>query len=212
MEAPQSVRLAARSKRLNSMSMLPQFSAATPWANYGRNQEPQPETEPMLRRKALLLVFAAFSVMLAAYAAAKTIPDTLETVSNATVVQDVEVAQEAIKALNIMDDARLRFTCIIGAFGGALISVAMFSTPRFRPMAAKFIVAAISGSMLTPMLMRSAYVPLDTDWSLGSSCLVAILAYSVIQAVAPLVPKAIALLFRQKYMPPEEEENNNIHP
>ncbi len=131
-------------------------------------------------------------MMLAAFAAAQVTPTPETTV------------KEVIKAMTIMDDARLRYTCIIGAIGGALISIAMFSTPKFRPMAAKFIVSAVSGSMLTPVIMRVSAVPVDTDWTIGAACMVAILAYSVIHALAPLVPRALAAIFRQKYMPEDD--------
>lgn len=142
--------------------------------------------------------------MVAAYGAAVVpeVPAQPETLSP----EDVAVTQQqVIQVLNIMDNARLRYTCIIGALGGAVISIAMFSTPRFRPMAAKFTVSAVTGSMITPSLMRVWNVPQDTDWILASAFAVSICAYSVLQALVPLVPRSLAWAFRTKYMPPEED-------
>ncbi len=173
-------------------------------ASFGREYDNQPK-ENMFRRKTILLVAAALSMMTAAYAASQVAPSG----GDVTVTMPTESAAKAvIRAFNIMDDARLRYTCVIGALGGALISIAMFSTPKFRPMAAKFTVAAMGGSMATPAIMRLCNIPTEADLILGSSFVVAILSYSVIQVLAPLVPKALALMFRQKYMPSDDDEEN----
>jgi hypothetical protein len=185
------------------MSALPQFSATAYPGFYGGS--PKSSNPAEMRHKTILLVFAALSVMVAAYGASA-IP-LVPTPQEATPEVVAETQIRVIQALNIMDDARLRYTCIIGAVGGACISIAMFSTPRFRPMAGKFTVAAISGSMLTPAIMRFCNIALDTDWIIGSAFVVAVCAYSVLQAIVPLVPRALAWAFRTKYLPPEEDPN-----
>lgn len=154
----------------------------------------------MFRRKTVLLVFAALSVMVAAYAAAQIAPIDKPLISNEA------TAKEVIQALNVMDDARLRYSCIIGSLGGALISIAMFKTPHFRPMLAKFLVSSISGIMATPAIMRLSRATLDTDYIMGGALVVAIVSYSVIQVLSPLVPQAVAWAFRQKYLPPEDDK------
>lgn len=180
-------------------SMKPiHFSAVPVFACEFRNEKKTPEKDDHMPSKTVVLIFAAVSIMVAAYGAAN-IPFVAE-------IQESPATKEVLKVLNVMDDARLRYTCIIGAVGGAIISIAMFSTPRFRPMTAKFVVSAVSGSMVTPAIMRMFYMPLDTDWILGASCVVAVCAYSVIQVLAPLVPMAVAWAFRQKYLPPENKD------
>src|SRR5688572_29040340 len=58
--------------------------------------------------------------------------------------------QEVIRAINVMDDARLRLVCVAGSIGGALVSVLLFQMPKPKAFIAKLIGSGLAGVIFSP--------------------------------------------------------------
>lgn len=90
--------------------------------------------------------------------------------------------------MNVIENWRLRLYCIIGALGGAWLSVGMFPPPKngIRPFALKFSCSCIAAIMFSPALMHKIGVILDPDYVLAVSGLFGLVSWAMIQIAVPL--------------------------
>lgn len=107
----------------------------------------------------------------------------------AAIVPDADAAQAG--GIVIMDDSRLRLICIAGSLGGAVVSVMLFTVTSHKELARKMTVSCISGIVFSPVIMR--YVSLDptTDYVLLCSAVTAMLSWTLLQTVIPMVTQKI---------------------
>ncbi len=90
--------------------------------------------------------------------------------------------------VGVLEDWRLRLYCIIGALGGAVLSVGMFPPPRqgLRPFALKFFCSSIAAVLFSPALVRKFGIPMDPDYILAFSGAAGLCAWAMIQVLVPL--------------------------
>ena len=92
---------------------------------------------------------------------------------------------------SIIDDNRLRLICVAGSLGGAVISIMLFATGSHKELARKLTVSALAGILLTPMLLRYLTWTSQTDAILAVSAIVAMLSWSVLQTVVPMLSRMV---------------------
>lgn len=137
-----------------------------------------PDHFPGLR--SVLLLMSTLAAMCALIAAAElpTPKEKLET------IQQV-LQSPASPVTDVLDDERLRLICIAGALGGAVASLCLFLPATVQEMARKLFASSILSIMCTPWLMGWFSLPFRTSYVLASSGAVALIAWSVMQAVLP---------------------------
>ena len=88
----------------------------------------------------------------------------------------------------ILNDTQMRFACIAGALGGAVLSVLIFppKLATHRTIAAKFFASGVSGFIFAPMTLRWLHLPRDFDTVLGCAAIVALTAIGVLRIAVPL--------------------------
>lgn len=91
----------------------------------------------------------------------------------------------------ILNDAQMRFACIIGALGGAILNVAIFP-PRVatrHAIAIKFVASGLSGMIFAPLAIRWLRLTPDFDIVIFISAAVALVAIRLIRLAIPLIEK-----------------------
>lgn len=99
----------------------------------------------------------------------------------------------------IWDTNQLRMFCLIGAIGGAFVSILSFPVPvkdeggasPARRMAAKFISSGISGMAFTPVIIKWFGWSMNVDVVLAASAAVALCAVGVLHQLVPLVTRRV---------------------
>ena len=88
----------------------------------------------------------------------------------------------------ILNDTQMRFACIAGALGGAVLSVLIFppKLATHRTIASKFFASGVSGFIFAPMVLRWLRLPRDFDTVLGCAAVVALTAIGVLRIAVPL--------------------------
>jgi NO-binding membrane sensor protein with MHYT domain len=90
----------------------------------------------------------------------------------------------------IWDQSTFRMCCLIGASGGAILALRLMpsrqgnETKTVKGIADKVICSAIGGWVFTPIVMRTAKIPVDVDMVLAASCGVAFLSVATLEAFA----------------------------
>ncbi len=118
------------------------------------------------------------------------------------IVADVsQVPVQAFSGPAIFDDERYRLICIVGALGGALLNLGLYSspTPGIRPMAWKVFCSTITGVVVTPMVIHWTNIVPNVDNLLFFSFFMALISVGVVRGVAPLWTR----FFVQKLGPTE---------
>lgn len=93
----------------------------------------------------------------------------------------------AISDGTILNDTQMRFACLAGALGGAVLSVLIFP-PKLvtrNTIASKFVASGISGVIFSPMALRWLHLPRDFDTVLGCSAVVSLIAIGVLRISVP---------------------------
>lgn len=91
----------------------------------------------------------------------------------------------------IWDKEQFRMYCLLGAIGGAFLSVgiaAMKSTGmhQVRTVALKFVSSGIAGLLFTPIAIRWLELPVDVDVVLGTAGAVAFISVTVLHDITPV--------------------------
>lgn len=91
----------------------------------------------------------------------------------------------------ILTDTQMRFACIAGALGGAILSVLIFPPRKatHRNVAAKFFASGVSGVIFAPMVVRWANLPRDFDSVIATSAIVALTAIGVLRLAVPAIER-----------------------
>jgi hypothetical protein len=113
-------------------------------------------------------------------------------------LQEASVAaQDLIKSITIMDDARMRLVCLAGSIGGALLAVGVFwkEGQKVRPLIIKLFCSVLVGVLFAPYLARKSGVSLDTDSLLFISGIVGVSGLSTLQLILPFLPEIWAKTF-----------------
>lgn len=99
-----------------------------------------------------------------------------------------QVPVQAFSGPAIFDDERYRLICIVGALGGALLNLGLYSspTPGIRPMAWKVFCSTITGVVVTPMVIHWVNIVPNVDNLLFFSFFMALISVGVVRGVAPL--------------------------
>ena len=94
----------------------------------------------------------------------------------------------AISDGTILNDTQMRFACLAGALGGAVLSVLIFPPKMVthRTIASKFFASGISGIIFAPIALRWLRLPRDFDTVLGTAAGVALTAIGVLRIAVPL--------------------------
>lgn len=179
---------------------IPMYHAIPSRLDAAKPRQPNtPKPDPAMNDEA-----SPIAIILSAFVAAAS---ALWAALMPAVTEVSKAAQEVIKAMdvNVMDDARLRLVCLAGSIGGALVSVLLFQLPKIKALVAKLVVSGLSGMMFTPILVRHLGLTLDTDTLIASSGLVALLSYSVLQAIVPVLQKAAEKWLGMKVGAPDDK-------
>jgi hypothetical protein len=98
---------------------------------------------------------------------------------------DVQAA--AFNGPAIYDDERLRLICIVGALGGAVFNLGLYSEPKpgIRPMAWKVFCSAMAGVAFTPIAIHWLGVVPNIDNLLAASFVMAIVSVGALKMVVP---------------------------
>lgn len=97
----------------------------------------------------------------------------------------------AIPESSFVTDTQMRFACIAGALGGAILSVLIFP-PRqatHRTVAAKFFASGISGVIFSPLVLQKMGWAADFNSVLAVSAIVALIAIGVLRTAVPIWEK-----------------------
>lgn len=99
---------------------------------------------------------------------------------------------------DILDDERLWLICIAGAMIGSVASLCLFLPATVQEMARKLFVSAGVSVLFTPWLMGWLNLPFRTSNVLASAGAVALISWSVMQAVVPSVSAWVIKWFSSK--------------
>lgn len=122
----------------------------------------------------------------------------------------------------IWDKTDLIKLCVAGSMAGAYMYIIWFQKrgpldvghEYVRKLASKFLAAGVAGVVFTPMVMKWTHIPLDPDFVLGISALVALCGVSVMQRAVPRISDWVySRLPGSKTDDPEpkDEEATNHH-
>lgn len=102
------------------------------------------------------------------------------------------IAEEAAKAaVGLLEDQKMRYFVLVGVFGGSWLSLCAFWPRTAREAVSKWIVSFISAGCIMPAVIESLGYAHSTSWVMALSCLGALLAWGVLQALYPI---ALALV------------------
>lgn len=104
----------------------------------------------------------------------------------------------AVAGIVIMDDSRLRLICIAGSLGGSVLSVVLFKVVTHQELARKLAGSSLSGVIFSPIIVRYLGVAVSTDFVLVISAVTALLSWTILPTVVPLVSDLIVGKFRRK--------------
>lgn len=103
--------------------------------------------------------------------------------------------QEAIKhAVSVLDDGRLRIACLLGAFGGGVLSTLLFPLGRPKEYASKIFGSTIAGILLSPKMLVWCSWELNLDNVVCMSGIVALLSWTTLQLGLPVVSRGLSKL------------------
>lgn len=97
------------------------------------------------------------------------------------------IAEEAVKqARGLLEDSNMRYYCFVGAFCGSWISLLAFWPRTPREAASKWIVSFFAACCCMPAVIDGMGYEKSSSWVLALSCLGALLAWGLIQALYPI--------------------------
>ncbi len=97
------------------------------------------------------------------------------------------IAEEAVKqARGLLEDSNMRYYAFVGAFCGSWISLLAFWPKTPREAASKWIVSFFLACCIMPAVIEALGYARSTSWVLAMSCLGALLAWGLLQALYPL--------------------------
>lgn len=98
------------------------------------------------------------------------------------------IAEEAVKqARGLLEDSNMRYYCFVGAFCGSWISLLAFWPRTAREMASKWIVSFFLACCIMPAVIEGLGYARSTSWVLALSCLGALFAWALLQALYPIL-------------------------
>lgn len=104
----------------------------------------------------------------------------------------------------IWDQSTFRMCCLIGSSGGAILALRLMpskqgiETKTVKGIADKMICSAIGGWVFTPIVMRTAKIPVDVDMVLAASCAVAFLSVATLEAFGAVYRAIIQKVIERK--------------
>lgn len=105
------------------------------------------------------------------------------------VVSDPGTVVITSEVLEILAHKTLRLYCLIGAVMGGLICIAITGGGTVREMAWKWLTGVCSGIVFTPLIIRWAGIHPGIDYIVGASAIVAILAWTSLHKLVPIVDR-----------------------
>lgn len=131
---------------------------------------------------------------------------------HSTTVMLAELPKAEVDAIvSVLDDNRLRMFSLVGALGGAVISICLFPLKGgLKAMAARLTVSVISGTFFAPVFVfapalidMSSWVSV-TDRTLALSGLVALFSWGVLQEIVPLGGRLFHAVMRWVFRIPDD--------
>lgn len=97
------------------------------------------------------------------------------------------IAEEAVKqARGLLEDSNMRYYCFVGAFAGSWISLCAFWPRTAREAVSKWIVSFMLAACLMPAVIEGMGYANSSSLVLALSCLGALLAWGLLQALYPV--------------------------
>lgn len=134
---------------------------------------------------------AATAVFLLSSTALLTVPIVANLVgADPNALKDVTepIARQAAKAaIGLLEDERMRYWCVIGAFCGAWMSVLAFRPTSWHEAVAKWLVSFMSSIIFIPFAIDALGMSQNTSAVLAISGLAALLGWTLVQKSTPLL-------------------------
>ncbi len=96
-------------------------------------------------------------------------------------------AQAAKAAIGLLEDERMRYWCVIGAFCGAWMSVLAFRPKTWYETLAKWLVSFLASILFIPFAIDGMGLAQNTSAVLAISGLAALLGWTLVQKITPLL-------------------------
>lgn len=126
-----------------------------------------------------LVLFATSAVILSMVAGANVLPqEVTQTMNNGLEI--------TLKAVAIMDDERLRWWCVIGAFCGAWVNVGIFRPRNAQEIIWKWVTSFFASIIFIPAVIEYLQWGHTSTVALSASGLGAIVGWTMIHTLAPL--------------------------
>lgn len=134
---------------------------------------------------------AATAVFLLSTTALLSVPIVANLVSgDPAALKDVTepIARQAAKAaIGLLEDERMRYWCVIGAFCGSWMSVLTFRPVSWHEAVAKWLVSFMSAIIFIPFAIDALGLSQNTSAVLAISGLAALLGWTLVQKTTPLL-------------------------
>ncbi len=150
----------------------------------GRPKAPIHASESRTKQRILMATLTGLFMLSASMLAIPVVANLIPQEVTQTLQDGMEVT---IKAVAIMDDERLRWWCVIGAFCGAWISVGAFRPSDWYAGIAKWGTSFLASICFVPFLIEWWGWRMVSTVALASSCMGAIMAWSLIHMCIPII-------------------------